>query len=251
MTSEDLFKEVILDHYKRPRNRRTLAAPTGTASRTNPTRGDGVAVTLEERDGTIVAVAFEGHGCSISQSSASMMTEAVAGQDRAAEVQADRAGRVSRRVHHAQGRAPHVERVAVLRRADPPRGVEVRLLRSGVDGRLGRGAHHVLQRHAEAEHLRHRVQRRDRRPVDRAAQVGRARGQVDPNRRRERQHVDRNVVSTVCTSAGDASAPIWRRSPLRITTSMTGALDATATSTGTNVGAPVGATRAASRATSR
>ena len=83
MTSEDLFKEVILDHYKRPRNRRTLAAPTGTASRTNPTCGDVVAVTLEERDGTIVAVAFEGHGCSISQSSASMMTEAVAGLDRA------------------------------------------------------------------------------------------------------------------------------------------------------------------------
>ena len=56
MTSEDLFKEVILDHYKRPRNRRTLAAPTGTASRTNPTCGDVVAVALEERDGTIVEI---------------------------------------------------------------------------------------------------------------------------------------------------------------------------------------------------
>ena len=80
MQLDSMYQELILDHYKRPRNRRTLAAPTGTASRTNPTCGDVVAVTLEERDGAIVAVAFEGHGCSISQSSASMMTEAVTSQ---------------------------------------------------------------------------------------------------------------------------------------------------------------------------
>lgn len=83
MTSEDLSKEVILDHYRRPRNRRALDAPTATASRTNPTCGDVVTVQVVERDGRIEAVAFEGHGCSISQSSASMMTEAVAGSDRA------------------------------------------------------------------------------------------------------------------------------------------------------------------------
>jgi nitrogen fixation NifU-like protein len=84
MTTEDLSKEVILDHYRRPRNRRVLDAPTATASITNPTCGDVVTVQVLERDGRVEAVAYDGHGCSISQSSASMMTAAVAGRDRAA-----------------------------------------------------------------------------------------------------------------------------------------------------------------------
>lgn len=84
MATEDLAKEVILDHYRRPRNRRALDASTATASRTNPTCGDVVTLQLLERDGRVEAVAFDGHGCSISQSSASMMTEAVTGRDRAA-----------------------------------------------------------------------------------------------------------------------------------------------------------------------
>ena len=54
-----------------------------TASRTNPTCGDVVEVQIEERDGAVAAIAWSGHGCSISQSSASMMTEAVTGKDRA------------------------------------------------------------------------------------------------------------------------------------------------------------------------
>lgn len=83
MIDEDLAKEIILDHYRRPRNRRSLDAPTLTASRTNPTCGDVVDVQIEERDGAVAAIAWSGHGCSISQSSASMMTEAVTGKDRA------------------------------------------------------------------------------------------------------------------------------------------------------------------------
>src|SRR5262249_34378687 len=71
-------------------------------------------------------------------------------------------------------------------------------------------------------------------PIDRTPQIGRSGGQVNPNGRRQGQHAARSVVSTVCTRAGDASAPMCSRSPVRNTTSITGELDDGATSTGTN-----------------
>jgi nitrogen fixation protein NifU and related proteins len=77
---EDLYKEVILDHYKAPRNKRGISAPTCTAKGNNPLCGDEVTVHLQVEDGTIAEAAFEGQGCSISQASASMMTEAVTGR---------------------------------------------------------------------------------------------------------------------------------------------------------------------------
>lgn len=83
MAVEEIYKEVILDHYKRPRNKREVPGATASCDRTNPLCGDEIHVEVRERDGLIEDVAFGGQGCSISQASASMMTEALTGKDRA------------------------------------------------------------------------------------------------------------------------------------------------------------------------
>jgi len=75
-----LYQEVILDHYRRPRNRGTVPEPTGTASLRNPLCGDEVDVQVRVQDGKVTDVKFGGRGCSISQASASMMTELVKGR---------------------------------------------------------------------------------------------------------------------------------------------------------------------------
>ena len=82
-----LYQEVILDHYRRPRNKGTLPEPTGSASLRNPLCGDEVDVQVDVRDGKVAEVKFGGRGCSISQASASMMTELVKNRT-AQEVQA-------------------------------------------------------------------------------------------------------------------------------------------------------------------
>jgi nitrogen fixation protein NifU and related proteins len=79
---DDIYKEVILDHYKNPRNKRELPDAEHSASKSNPLCGDEVKVFVHEEDGKVLDVSFVGQGCSISQSSASMMTEAVAGKTR-------------------------------------------------------------------------------------------------------------------------------------------------------------------------
>jgi nitrogen fixation protein NifU and related proteins len=76
---DDLYREVILDHFRRPRNRGTLPDATATAEGMNPVCGDEVRIDLKIEGGTVKAIAFDGQGCSISQSSASMMTEQVEG----------------------------------------------------------------------------------------------------------------------------------------------------------------------------
>lgn len=76
---DDLYREVILDHYRRPRNHGSLTGPKTTVEGMNPVCGDEVTVDLQMNDGTVAAIAFAGRGCSISQSSASMMTEQVLG----------------------------------------------------------------------------------------------------------------------------------------------------------------------------
>ena len=82
MALDELYKEVILDHYKNPRNKREIPGAVLTCSKNNPLCGDEITVYVNE-DGTIVTdVSFVGQGCSISQSSASMMTETVAGKSR-------------------------------------------------------------------------------------------------------------------------------------------------------------------------
>jgi len=77
---EDLYREVILDHFKSPRNQGKLASPTISNEGVNPLCGDEIEVTALLSDGTIEDIKFEGHGCAISQASASMMTELMKGK---------------------------------------------------------------------------------------------------------------------------------------------------------------------------
>lgn len=79
---EDLYREIILDHYRAPRNRGELPVPPAHRSEGfNPLCGDEVIVYLEVgADGTVNDVRIEGQGCSISQASSSMMSAAVKGQ---------------------------------------------------------------------------------------------------------------------------------------------------------------------------
>lgn len=80
MTMEDLYKEVILDHYKAPRNKRGIEGATVSLRKNNPLCGDEIEIHAVLADGEVADVAFEGQGCSISQASASMLTEAVKGK---------------------------------------------------------------------------------------------------------------------------------------------------------------------------
>jgi nitrogen fixation protein NifU and related proteins len=82
LSIEELSREIILDHYQSPRNHGQVASPTVANRGYNPLCGDEVEVSLaldpaEER---IQEIAFSGRGCSISQASASMMTEEVKGR---------------------------------------------------------------------------------------------------------------------------------------------------------------------------
>jgi len=81
---DDLYRDVILDHYRQPRNRGLLEAASVAAEGFNPSCGDEIQLSLlldqEQAAMTVAAVRFGGAGCSISQSSASMLTEALAGR---------------------------------------------------------------------------------------------------------------------------------------------------------------------------
>jgi len=76
---DEIYKEVILDHYKSPRNKRELPDAAFTCSRNNPLCGDEIRVSANVDGDVLTEVTFQGAGCSISQSSASMMTQAVTG----------------------------------------------------------------------------------------------------------------------------------------------------------------------------
>jgi len=78
---EDLYREIILDHYRTPRNRGELEPPAVRADGHNPLCGDEIQIYVEVKDGVVIDVKFSGSGCSISQSSASMMTTAVKGKE--------------------------------------------------------------------------------------------------------------------------------------------------------------------------
>jgi nitrogen fixation NifU-like protein len=78
---EDLYREIILDHYRNPRNRGELPTPPAHRSEGfNPLCGDEIQVYLDVRDGVVDDIRIGGQGCSISQSSASMMSQAVKGR---------------------------------------------------------------------------------------------------------------------------------------------------------------------------
>jgi nitrogen fixation NifU-like protein len=81
MSTEDLSREIILDHYQNPRNHGRLDEPTVANRGHNPLCGDEIELSLLiADDDRISEIAFSGRGCSISQASASMMTESVKGQ---------------------------------------------------------------------------------------------------------------------------------------------------------------------------
>lgn len=75
-----LYRRVIMDHYKKPRNRGVLEEGNLTINMNNPTCGDRIQLTMKVDDGIVTDVKYEGEGCSISMSSASMMTQAIKGK---------------------------------------------------------------------------------------------------------------------------------------------------------------------------
>ncbi|MGH7476790.1 MAG: Fe-S cluster assembly sulfur transfer protein SufU [Longimicrobiales bacterium] len=77
-----LFQELILNHYKRPRNRGRIERPDAEVHMNNPACGDEVQLQLRIREDVIEDVKFEGVGCSISQASISMMTDLLKGKSR-------------------------------------------------------------------------------------------------------------------------------------------------------------------------
>ena len=83
MTTDDLSREIILDHYQNPRNHGRLEHPTLANRGNNPLCGDEIEISvgIDEQDQVIREIAFTGRGCSISQASASMMTEVIKGQN--------------------------------------------------------------------------------------------------------------------------------------------------------------------------
>lgn len=76
-----LYRQVIMDHYKNPRNKGALEEGNLTIDMNNPTCGDRIHLTMKVEDGKVVDAKFDGEGCSISMSSASMMTQAIKGKD--------------------------------------------------------------------------------------------------------------------------------------------------------------------------
>lgn len=80
---EDLYRDIILDHYQHPRGKGTLPAPTHREEGLNPVCGDEVVIELDVCDDKVCQARFSGHGCSISQASASMLTELINGRPRA------------------------------------------------------------------------------------------------------------------------------------------------------------------------
>jgi nitrogen fixation NifU-like protein len=78
---EDLYREIILDHYRNPRNRGELPVPPAhKVEGFNPLCGDEIVIYLDVDNGTVTDLRIDGQGCSISQSSASMMSAAVKGK---------------------------------------------------------------------------------------------------------------------------------------------------------------------------
>lgn len=76
-----LYQEMILDHYRRPRNKGELAEADDTVVMKNPLCGDEITVQLKYDDDSVADIGFTGRGCSISQASASMMTQLVKGRN--------------------------------------------------------------------------------------------------------------------------------------------------------------------------
>jgi nitrogen fixation NifU-like protein len=77
---DELYRQVILDHYRNPRRRGSLSGPHVHAEGLNPSCGDEFSLDLQIEDGVITDAAIQGQGCSISQASGSMMTDVIVGK---------------------------------------------------------------------------------------------------------------------------------------------------------------------------
>lgn len=77
---DTLYRQVIMDHYKSPRNKGVLDGEALTVDMNNPTCGDRIQLQFQVEDNIVKNVKFDGEGCSISMASASMMTQAVKGK---------------------------------------------------------------------------------------------------------------------------------------------------------------------------
>ncbi|MGE7691498.1 Fe-S cluster assembly sulfur transfer protein SufU [Lysinibacillus sp. NPDC097214] len=77
---DQLYRSVIMDHYKNPRNKGSIENDAVTIDMNNPTCGDRIHLTLKVTDGIVEDAKFDGEGCSISMSSASMMTQLIKGK---------------------------------------------------------------------------------------------------------------------------------------------------------------------------
>ncbi len=75
--SDDIYREIILDHYRNPRNKRRLTNPDVSIHDSNPLCGDEIDIHLKVDEDMIKEIKFEGRGCAISQASVSMLTEMV------------------------------------------------------------------------------------------------------------------------------------------------------------------------------
>src|SRR5437660_466560 len=80
---DDLYREIILDHYRNPRHHARVEPADREVAANNPICGDQIDLSLRLRDGTVDAIGFTGRGCSISQASASMLCETVSGRTEA------------------------------------------------------------------------------------------------------------------------------------------------------------------------
>ncbi len=77
---DELYRQVILDHYRNPRRRGTLSGPHVHAEGLNPSCGDEFSLDIQIEGGVITDAAIQGQGCSISQASGSMMTDVIVGK---------------------------------------------------------------------------------------------------------------------------------------------------------------------------
>jgi nitrogen fixation protein NifU and related proteins len=103
---DDLYREVILDHYSHPRNRGVAEPADAIREGANPLCGDEIRVSLRVRDGIVEDLRFDGRGCSISQASASMMTERLKGHSVEEAARVIAAFRALMHAEHASGPAP-------------------------------------------------------------------------------------------------------------------------------------------------
>jgi len=100
MELDSLYQEIILDHYKHPRGKGLLEQPLGSAHHINPTCGDEITVQVSRDANGGLQIGYDGQGCSISQASASVLTELLTGHT-VAESQKAREAFIE--LMHAQG----------------------------------------------------------------------------------------------------------------------------------------------------